>query len=169
MNLKSKQGDRGMTSLYGGKRVSKDHLRIEICGTIDELSSFLGLAKSLVKKKKIKDFLEDIQKDLVVIASEVAATPKKLKSLKKRLDSQVIARFEKDLAVCQEQKVILKSFYLPGKNVDASVFDVARSISRRLERRTVSAKRKGMIKNKHFITYLNRLSHALFVLGRECE
>ncbi len=82
MGIVTKKGDKGKTSLYFGGMVSKDHPRVELCGALDELSSFLGVAKSLLKDKQSRAWIEAVQKDIVMIAAEVATAPGFLPSSK---------------------------------------------------------------------------------------
>lgn len=166
MGIVTKTGDTGMTSLYGGKRVAKDHLRIELCGSIDELSSFLGLAKSLTKAEKRKLFLRNIQYDLYLIAAEIATPSAKVTALKKRLDPASLKKLDVYIARQEKKKPLPRDFVFAGESPLASIFDVCRSITRRLERRAVSGLRKKMFKNKSILVYLNRLSDALYLLAR---
>jgi len=167
MSIATKSGDSGMTSLYGGRRVAKDNLRIEMCGLVDEVSSFLGLAKSLSKSKKKKFFIRDIQRDLYLIAAEVATPLSKVSALKEPIKVGSLKKLDSYI-VYQEKKIACRQscFVLTGENPLSSIFDICRSITRRLERRAVTALRKKMIKNKTILVYLNRLSDALYLLAR---
>ena len=97
MSIVTKKGDKGRTSLLYGGMVSKDDPRVELNGALDELSSFLGMAKSLIKDKATKKDLEGIQKDLIVINAEIATLPKFLAKLKKRIDRRDVGGLEKDI------------------------------------------------------------------------
>lgn len=167
MSIATKTGDKGMTSLYGGRRVAKDHPRIELCGQIDELSSFLGLAKALSKRKKLKIFIETIQEDLYLMAAEAATPASRVGILKQRISA---ASFEKlDAYIADQEKnssFLRRGFVFAGENVVSSVYDLCRVLARRLERSCVSAARKKTLKNKKILVYLNRLSDVLYILAR---
>jgi len=167
MSIVTKKGDKGNTSLYQGKMVSKDHLRIEACGSLDELSSYLGLAKSMIKGKNIVTLIESIQKDLFILATEMVTEIKSLGKLKKRIDSSLIDHLNKAILEIEDKKGLkIKGFKLSGKSSASSVLDIARTITRRVERRVVTLARKKLLKNKYILIYLNRLSDLLFLLAR---
>jgi cob(I)alamin adenosyltransferase len=170
MSIVTKTGDKGTTGLYAGKRVSKDSLRVEIFGSLDELCSFMGLARSLVKDAKTRGLLEDIQRDLFVVGAEVATEAKYLKRLKHRITGEYVAKLEKQIYAL-ESKANFEGccFYLPGGNPAAAALDVARTVTRRVERRLVTLGRKGMLKNRDVLVYVNRLSDLLFILSRRLE
>jgi len=170
MSIVTKKGDGGKTSLYCGKVVGKDHIRVETCGAIDEVSSFLGVAKHATKDGGIKKVLRDIQKELIILGSEVATTKKGLTKLKKKIDKNSVCALEKEIE-CLEDKcaVRMKSFCLPGANAASGALDVARAVTRRAERRSVTLVRKGMLNNPHVVAYLNRLSDLLYLLARSSE
>jgi len=170
MGITTKKGDKGMTALYLGGRVPKDDIRVEIYGSLDELCSFLGMAKSLVPDKKMKRLIESVQGDLFVIGAEVAARPASAGKLKKRISIQDAARLEVVLKGLEKKKTFEECcFYLPGAGLASSVLDVSRTVCRRLERRVVSFKRKGGLKNPEVLVYLNRLSDLLYLLARSME
>ncbi|OGX16865.1 MAG: ATP:cob(I)alamin adenosyltransferase [Omnitrophica WOR_2 bacterium RBG_13_44_8b] len=170
MAITTKKGDGGMTSLYGGVRVSKDHKRLEACGSLDELCSFLGLSKSLTKDKAFKKMLASIQEDLFVICSELATSSKFLHKLKTRIDKTHVARLERFLANLESKKIPgLRGFRIPGDNLLSSSLDICRTVARRSERHTVALKRKRLLLNKLIIIYLNRLSDLLFLLARRYD
>jgi len=168
MSITTKSGDKGKTSLYRGKRVAKDHLRIEICGNLDELNSYLGLSKSLAKSKKIKKILSSVQKDLFIIGSEIATEIKFINKLKQRIDNKFVKGLEKIIDQLEKKSSLATfCFQLPGRDVSSSSLDIARTIARRLERRVVSLSKKGELKNKFILVYLNRLSDLLFLMAHK--
>ena len=131
------------TNLYCSGRVVKDDMRCEVCGTIDELSSSLGLAKSLLKEKPVKEFIELIQRNLFVLGAEVATKPKFIPQLKARIDSSYINGLENRIKKFNKNVSSRKlAFILPGEDSVSSTLDIARTIARRLERRTVTLKKK---------------------------
>jgi len=167
MSITTKIGDKGRTSLYYGESVSKDDLRVEAYGTLDELCSFLGLSKSLIKERKNKKLIESIQRDLFVISAELATKPAFLGRLEKRIDKSYIDFLEQAISDW-EKKMAFKGrcFYLPGENLISSVLDIARTVARRAERLVVTLKVKGKLSNNFILIYLNRLSDLLFLLAR---
>jgi cob(I)alamin adenosyltransferase len=169
MRITTKDGDSGLTSLLYGGRVRKDNLRVEACGMLDELSSFLGLSKSLSKKKAVKKLINRAQKDLFIIGSETACRPHSVRKLKNRIKQENIKNLESFIETLEENKPGRHSFVLPGKSRLSATFDVARTIARRTERRMVTLNRKRMIKNKYILIYLNRLSDLLYLLARSCD
>lgn len=170
MTISTKKGDKGTTSLYRGGRVSKDNIRIEACGTMDELSSFLGLAKSIAKARRVKKVINLIQQDLVLIGTEIATKPKFTPKLKEKISKDHIDRLE--VAIDRLEKKInfdKNCFSVPGDNVTSSTLDISRTIARRLERNTTTLKKKNMLKNRYILVYLNRLSDLLYLLARSFE
>jgi cob(I)alamin adenosyltransferase len=169
MSIVTKRGDSGLTSLLCGSRVRKDDLRIEACGALDELNSFLGLSKSLSRYRAAKKIIDTAQRDLFVIGSEIASGKFSYR-LKKRIGQENIEALESTIERLEKDyKTKRLSFIIPGENSLSAIFDIARTVARRAERRTVTLKNKGMIKNKHIIIYLNRLSDLLYLLARSYE
>ncbi len=167
MPTPAKKGDRGLTALYRGGTVYKDHVRVEACGTLDELSAFLGMAKSLIARKELKGLIESIQQDLFVVGAEVATDAKFLSSLKKRIDAHDVDRLEKH--ICEREKrgiSALNRFCVPGEDFVSSALHVARAVARRAERRIVTLKKRGLVRNTSMVAYLNRLSGLLYLLAR---
>lgn len=170
MSITTKTGDNGKTSLSFGQRVFKDDLRVEAYGTLDELCSFLGLSKSLVKDRATKEIVEDIQRDLFVMGAEIATLPKYFNRLQKRINTGYVVKLEKLIREWESKKKFKACcFYLPGENTISSSFDVSRTIARRAERMLVGLKRKNIIKNSDMVIYLNRLSDLLFLFARNSE
>lgn len=167
MGIVTKKGDKGKTSLYQGRRVSKDHIRMEACGTLDELSSYLGLAKSMIKSKNIINIIESIQKDLFILGTELVTEGLALKKLKKRIDSSFIDCLDKVMLDLEEKKGLkVRCFQLPGAGSVSGVLDISRTIARKLERRVTTLGRKKFLSNKCILVYLNRLSDLLYLLAR---
>ncbi len=170
MGIVTKKGDKGKTSLYFGGMVPKDHPRVELCGALDELSSFLGVAKSLLKDKQSRAWIEAVQKDLVTIAAEAATATGFLARLKKRVEKMDAGRLERQIVAlesCSKKKNFC--FSVPGSCLVSSCLDVARTIARRAERRAVSLLKKKQLRNKDILVYLNRLSDLLYLLARKSE
>ena len=167
MKIYTKTGDKGETGLFGGERVSKNTLRLNAYGTIDELNSFVGLAIIEVKCDEIKNILIDLQNKLFVIGSDLA-TPEteKNKKLKiSRTPDQFILEIEKTIDNLDSQLDELKNFILPGGSKSAALLHVCRTVSRRAEREVVALKNIEKI-GDNILIFLNRLSDLLFVLSR---
>jgi len=167
MSVSTKKGDKGKTHLFTGESVSKDDPRIEACGATDELSSFLGLAKSKVRSKKNKDIITFIQKDLLLIGTELVTRPSCLKKLKKRVDLKRVFFVESNILKIEKKLKPKTSFSITGSSELSSLLDICRSQARRLERRVVTLKRKKVLQNDNMVVYLNRLSDLLYLLARQ--
>ncbi len=170
MSIMTKKGDKGRTSLFLGGMVAKDNPRVELEGVLDELCSFMGMSKSLVRDKQIKSRLEELQKDLFVIGAEVATLTTHLSKLSRRIDEGDNERLEKLIEKIEsKRRPSERCFVLPGENLVSSVLDVGRTIARRAERRAVTLTKKNILKNPFILIYLNRLSDLLYLLARKCE
>lgn len=170
MGITTKTGDKGKTSLYKGGRVSKDDLRIESCGSLDELCAYLGLVRSILRSKKEKRIIESIQKDLFVIGSEIACPIKLSPKLEKRIGKTNTVKIDEAIEDLEKSKKFKNdSFYLPGESIVSSFLDIARTVTRRVERRITTLLRKKIITNKYILIYLNRASDFLFLLARSQE
>ncbi len=168
MKISTKKGDNGKTTLLSGRKVDKDDMKIEAVGVLDELVSFLGLAKSIIKCRRRKNIVNGIQKDLFIMGSELAVDEAGYFKLKKKIDSDKISSLER-LIISFEKKYKVDSFYYPGKNDVSGRLNVCRAVSRRLERRAVGLKKKKLLNNNRILIYLNRLSDLLFLLARSFE
>jgi len=162
----TKTGDKGETSLIGGTRVPKFHLRIETYGTVDELNSYIGLVIDNVSNEHIKNILYDIQNNLFIIGSNLAADPQHSKMKFPELLQSDVELLEYEIDVMNETLPELKNFILPGGHTTASFCQIARSVCRRAERLTTHLKSESEV-NEIVIVYLNRLSDYLFVLARK--
>jgi cob(I)alamin adenosyltransferase len=167
MKIYTKTGDRGETGLFGGERVSKDSLRLNAYGTLDELNAFIGLALTEIKSDKIKDVLIDIQSKLFVVGSDIAAPEiEKNKKLKiTRTPKSFIDDSEKCIDEFEAELDDLKNFILPGGSKGAALLHICRTISRRAEREIVTLKNAEQI-GENILIFLNRLSDLFFVLSR---
>lgn len=167
MSIVTKAGDKGRTSLSCGKKVAKDDLRIEACGALDEVCSFLGLAKAASKNKNTRNIVHSIQKELFILGAEVAMSAPGRTRAKKRIDKSSVCVLEREIKDLELRRSIkIRSFCVPGSNGASGALDVARAVTRRAERRCVTLARKGMIDNPSIVIYLNRLSDLLYLLAR---
>lgn len=164
MKIYTKKGDRGETSLLGGSRVPKDHLRIESYGTVDELNSHLGLLRDMLKGD-YHDELVRIQNELFDLGSLLALEKGDHKFELKQIDGSQVEWLESEMDRMNEDLEPLKNFILPGGCLPASQAHVARVVCRRAERLLVSLSETEELEDT-LIAYLNRLSDYLFVLAR---
>jgi cob(I)alamin adenosyltransferase len=165
MKIYTKGGDKGETSLFGGRRIYKDNIRIEAYGTVDELNSFIGLlAASLTDQDDIQ-FLLNTQSVLFNCGSLLAADPLKEFNMPKVKESDIIA-IENSIDNMTSQLKPLKTFILPGGSVEISYAHLCRTICRRAERRVISLSKEETV-DPIIIKYLNRLSDFFFTLSRK--
>ena len=164
----TRTGDAGETGLAGGQRVAKDSLRIEAYGTVDELNSFLGMARATAQKLGLKGFcgiLLRVQHELFNLGSILATRPEDVHPRQARVTDQEIARLELEMDKMNEGLPELRSFVLPGGCRLNAELHVCRTVCRRAERRLVSLARVEQVPLEA-VKYLNRLSDALFVWSR---
>ena len=161
MPIYTRKGDRGKTSLFDKKKVWKYDLKVEAYGTVDELNSTIGAASAFVSIKKINLELEEIQNDLLEIGSSLAVS----KTLSAKQLSKRPEEFEKLIDELTIQMPKLSKFILPGGGRAGSFLQLARTVSRRAERKVVHLSRKEPV-DQIILIYLNRLSDLLFTMAR---
>lgn len=166
LKIYTKTGDKGETSLIGGVRVPKYHLRIEAYGTIDELNSYIGLIIDTMQNKNNAKMLYEIQDRLFTIGSTLASDPVKSKMRIPDLHESDIQMLEQEMDQMDQLLPELKNFVLPGGTIVASHCHVARCICRRAERITVQLQTETEVPDI-IVRYLNRLSDYLFMLARK--
>ncbi|MEW6655100.1 MAG: cob(I)yrinic acid a,c-diamide adenosyltransferase [Bacteroidota bacterium] len=167
MKIYTKTGDKGETSLFGGKRVWKNDLRIAAYGSVDELNAVIGVALTEIENVELRHTLISLQNDLFVLGSDLAAPIEKVNK------NFVIPRIQKDNFEKLERLIDeidvklpeLKNFILPGGTKGSANLHLARTVCRRAERDVVALSKKEII-NSAVEIYLNRLSDLLFVLAR---
>lgn len=164
MKIYTKKGDKGQTSLIGGDRVSKHHIRIEAYGTVDELNSYIGILRSFTKDELNQPILSEIQDRLFTLGSLLASAPNS-KMIVPDLHIADIELLENAMDTMNEILPPLRAFILPAGSIEISHCHVARCICRRAERLVVHLNEIEKV-NEEIIQYLNRLSDYLFVLGR---
>ncbi len=167
LKVYTKTGDKGETSLYGGKRVDKFDPRVETYGTIDELNSFIGVTVAGLGNKhaKISKELIHIQHDLFDIGALLANPNPKSKHQASEFFGQRAADFEKLIDTMAEKIPDFQCFLLPGVGKNGAHLHLGRTIARRAERRIVELAKKEKI-NSAVLIYLNRLSDLLFIMAR---
>lgn len=167
MKIYTKTGDKGQTSLIGGQRVPKYHMRIEAYGTVDELNSYIGLIRDQEIDMHDKDVLKEIQDRLFTIGSSLASDPEKSKMTIPDLLEEDIVYLEKEMDAMTAMLPELKNFILPGGHTIVSYCHLARVVCRRAERMAVHLSEVSYV-DELCIRYLNRLSDYLFTLSRKC-
>ena len=168
MKIYSKKGDKGKTSLIGGKIVDKHNLSVDAYGTIDELNSFIGLLKDYVEDKKINEVLHNIQLKLFSVGSILASAGDNNFSDKVSIEKKDIEDIESNIDNMNNQLPDLKNFIIPGGHKISSYCHVCRSICRRAERRISELNNLYKI-NPYILSYINRLSDYFFVLSRHIK
>ncbi|WP_281228388.1 cob(I)yrinic acid a,c-diamide adenosyltransferase [Flavobacterium aquiphilum] len=173
MKVYTKTGDSGTTSLFGGTRVPKDHMRIESYGTVDELNSYIGLIRDQEIDKHYKDILIEIQDRLFTIGAILATPPEKevMKNGELRLKKLGILEtdielLEKEIDSMEDALPPMTHFVLPGGHQTVSYCHITRCVCRRAERLAVHLSHNEPVA-EIAIKYLNRLSDYLFVLARK--
>ena len=165
MKIYTKTGDKGTTSLIGGTRLSKAHVRIDAYGTVDELNSYIGLLGDQPVNEKRKELLKEIQDRLFTMGSHLASESDKSKRILPDLVENDILLLEKEMDIIDVQVPPLRAFVLPGGHESVSFGHVARTVCRRAERAVIHLQ-QGEEVEEIVIRYLNRLSDYLFMLCR---
>jgi cob(I)alamin adenosyltransferase len=169
MKIYTKTGDKGTTSLIGGTKVPKSHLRIEAYGTVDELNSNIGLCRDLLEDDHSRDILLEIQDRLFTIGSALACDPQKETRMRiPDLIEDDVVLLEKEIDRMNEIIPPMKSFILPGGHPVVSTLHIARCVCRRAERCSVRLELENMEVDPIILKYLNRLSDYLFIVSRYC-
>ena len=166
MKIYTKTGDLGETSLIGGVRVPKDHLRVAAYGDVDETNAALGAVRALAQPP-LERLLLTIQRDLFAIGAQLADPTHKVaaKRAKAAVTGVRVRRLERTIDARERTLPELRSFVLPGGTPSAALLHQARTVCRRAERSVVTLAREADV-DARIITYLNRLSDLLFVLAR---
>ncbi|MCK6576963.1 MAG: cob(I)yrinic acid a,c-diamide adenosyltransferase [Anaerolineae bacterium] len=166
MKIYTRTGDTGETSLFSGRRVRKTDARVHAYGTVDELNSFLGLARAQGVPAQADDWLEVVQNELFTVGADLATPTDASPEWLTRLTDAPISRLEGEIDVMDADLPPLKNFILPAGVPAAAALHVARTVCRRAERECVDALDGGIAINPQVIVYLNRLSDWLFTLAR---
>lgn len=161
MKIYTRSGDEGNTSLLNGERVKKNDIRIELIGIMDELTSYIGFAKSSIEDDIMSTDLENIQNNLMLIMADIAEG----KDKSSRIDDNIVNSLE--VLIDKYQNIFPKphKFIIVGANKASSIIDIARTLARKAERRAVEVDKKYPIDKKEKI-YLNRLSDFLYTIAR---
>jgi cob(I)alamin adenosyltransferase len=160
MGITTRKGDKGQTDLYSGERVDKNCVEIECVGEIDELNSYLGIAKiNMMPDLRVE--VEYVQKMLFKASSDIATLTSK--EFKNRVDQKDLDELDMRRDNLEDQVGKIKTFVYPGATLLSAHLDYARALSRRVERRLVSS----TVTNKKMLKkYFNRLSDYLYLMAR---
>jgi cob(I)alamin adenosyltransferase len=165
----TRTGDRGETGLVGGQRVPKDSLRIECYGTVDELNSFIGIARASAEEHEtlaaLAKILKRIQHELFNLGAILATKPEDVHPKQARVTERDTAELEREIDMMNAGLAPLRSFVLPGGTRINAELHVCRTVCRRAERLAVKLSRDEEVPDEA-VRYLNRLSDALFVWSR---
>lgn len=167
VKIYTRKGDDGTTGLFDGSRVSKDHLRCDAYGEVDELSAALGVARAFAEDSEIGQLLLGIQKDLLAVGAQLADPKYETRKLKPKtvIDAGKISAFEQAMDRYDGELPPLKGFILRCGTRGAALLHLACTICRRAERRIVQLSHQVSVP-PIVIQYMNRLSDFLFVLAR---
>ena len=173
MSIATKTGDDGSTGLMYGRRVPKNHLRVEACGSVDELNAAIGQARALATHDFIRTNLIAIQKELIVLMGEVGVLTEDLKRYTTAgyslVTPEMTGRLDVLVQEIEAQNISFKGWATPGATVQAAALDVARTVCRRAERRVFDLRQADDLANPEVVVFLNRLSDLLWLMARWSE
>jgi cob(I)alamin adenosyltransferase len=168
MSIATTRGDGGQTGLAGGIRVSKADLRVEAYGSVDELNTVLGFARSICTNKEIHDWTESIQRTLFRLGSALA-TPPESKKQPPVISQEDVDGLTKLVHQIEATEGILSDWSLPGAHTESAAYEMARTVCRRAERNVVRLAADGVEFKTEVLAYLNRLSDLIWLFGRLIE
>ncbi len=168
MSIATTRGDGGQTGLAGGVRVSKADLRVEAYGSVDELNTVLGFARSICTNKEIHDWTEGIQRTLFRLGSALATPPESTK-IPPVISSDDVETLTKLVHQIEATEGILADWSLPGVHTESAAYEIARTVCRRAERNAVRLAASGVEFKPEILSYLNRLSDVIWLFGRLIE
>jgi cob(I)alamin adenosyltransferase len=179
MRIYTRKGDTGMTGLlYGGERISKADLRTDAYGTTDEVVSALGLARAAlgagtdVADQRLADLALRLQRELFVVGAELATHVERRGRLvagSTLVTAEMVAALEAQIDALEADHSMPAEFVLPGETMAGAAFDLARTTTRRAERRAVALVEAGGLPDSQVVPYLNRLADLLFVMARAAD
>jgi cob(I)alamin adenosyltransferase len=167
-SISTTRGDGGQTGLAGGVRVSKSSVRVEAYGTIDELNSALGFARSICDDREIVELARSVQQDLFKIGSALATPPQSPKP-EVPIEASMVERLTIEVHRIEAMEGVLSDWSISGEQTAAAAFDMARTICRRAERAIVRLAESGEAVQPGILAYVNRLSDLLWLFGRKLE
>ncbi|MCD8019958.1 MAG: cob(I)yrinic acid a,c-diamide adenosyltransferase [Clostridiales bacterium] len=164
-NIYTKTGDKGTTGLYGGSRVDKDSLNVEVYGTIDEAISTLGMAYAQTSSPDIREHINHIQKRMFQAGAEFASDERGMEMLKDKIGEDDIRYLEDIIDQSTEVNGPMREFVVPGVSPSSATLHVARTIVRRAERKITTLAREVPVREE-LRKYINRLSDACYAMAR---
>ena len=167
-SIATKKGDKGETSLTGGRRVSKSSVRVEAYGTVDELNSVMGFARSICEDAELRERTKAIQRELFNVCSALATPPQSRRG-ESPLKPAMIDALTDQVHELEAIEGMLSDWSIPGEHAAAAAYDVARTVCRRAERCVVRLIDAGEEVEADVLPYLNRLSDLLWLFGRKLE
>ncbi|MBP5413147.1 MAG: cob(I)yrinic acid a,c-diamide adenosyltransferase [Bacteroidales bacterium] len=168
MKIYTKTGDKGETNLLDNKRVSKDNIRVEAYGTVDELNAHIALIYTLIEQAECKQYLEKIENTLFLIQTHLAIGNRKDYTYPLQdITEQHITSLEQDIDNMQQKVPAFHAFVMLDAHQVCAQCHIARTICRRCERRIITLSKQAYVDN-NILIYINRLSDFLFVLARYC-
>jgi cob(I)alamin adenosyltransferase len=168
MSIATTRGDGGQTGLAGGIRVSKSSPRVEAYGTVDELNSALGLARSMCEDPELRERTELIQRELFQVGSALATPPESRKG-QAPVTPEMVEALTRQVHEIEATEGLLSDWSVPGANKAGAAYDLARAICRRAERCVVRLAEAGENVEPNILAYMNRLSDLLWLFGRRLE
>jgi len=168
MSIATMRGDGGKTGLSGGIRVSKASPRVEAYGTLDELISAMGFARSICPIEELRTEVKRIQKELFRVASAISTPPESPKGIPV-VEDEMVDALTSYVHRIEAIPGMLDDWSLPGEDPASAAFDVARTVCRRAERLVVGLMENGLELQPNVLRYLNRLSDLLWLYGRQVE
>jgi cob(I)alamin adenosyltransferase len=173
MSIATKTGDDGTTGLMYGRRVPKNHPRVEACGTLDELNAALGMARATATDQPTGGNLLWIQKRLVDVMGEVGVLaedlPRYVKDGHALVTPELTAKLDALVKDLELQDISFQGWATPGATPQSAALDLARTICRRAERRVYDLQAAGELANGEILIFLNRLSDVLWLFARRAE
>lgn len=168
MSIATMRGDAGHTGLAGGIRVSKSSIRVEAYGTVDELNTTIGFARSICPDESVNELLKNLQRELFKVGSALATPPESRKK-PPAITSGMVERVTAEIHRIEAIDGVLADWSIPGEHPVAAALDVARTVCRRAERYAVRLEESGQDVRPEILAYLNRCSDYLWILGRLIE
>lgn len=179
MRIYTRKGDSGSTGLlYGGDRISKADLRTDAYGSTDEAVSALGLARAAIgaatdrTEAALSELIVRLQRELFVVGAELATHIERRGRLDDgatRVTAEMVTALESEIDGIEAAHPMPAEFVLPGETMTGAALDIARSVVRRAERRTVALSEAGGLPDSQVVPYLNRLADLLFVMARAAD
>ncbi len=173
MSIVTKTGDDGTTGLMYGHRVPKNDLRVEACGSLDELNAAIGMARAHVGDSAICEHLLWVQRRMVEVMGEVGVLPKDLERYARQgfvlVGPEMVAYLDHLAKELEAGGIRFDGWATPGANASAAALDLARTVCRRAERRLVALQQSGELQNDGILVFINRLADVLWLLARKTE